>query len=114
MWIEKLSDLQRAAVLQCVRAIAESQLIEDWEIRTRLGISRETLSEILARWPNIDDTDDGSEEFLAINNCMNEVCHGVRISTEEWDRWFTVTRSQVLDSYRTWLTLRGNFSSGIR
>jgi hypothetical protein len=97
-----------------MKALAESQLIEDWEMHTRLGIRRETLREIVSRWPNIDDTDPHSDEFLAINNCMNEICNGLRISPEEWNKLFTLTRPQILDAYQKWSGCGGNYFAGLR
>lgn len=114
MGLNGLSDEDKVAILQCMRAIAESQLIEDWEIHSRLGMKRETLRAVVSCWPNIDDSIVDSDAFLAINNCLNEICHGVYISPEEWDKWFTLTRSQIFDSYRKWLDRRGESHSGIR
>ena len=114
MSLMNLPDEDKEAVLQCMRAIAESQLIEDWEIHTRLGLNRETLRAVVSRWPNIDDSVVDSDAYLAINNCMNEICHGVHIPTEEWDKWFTMTRAQILDSYRKWSGRRGEYFSGLR
>jgi hypothetical protein len=102
MSIKTLSEQDRGAILQCIRVIADSQLIEDWEMRARLGVNRETLRNIIARWPNVDDSDVGSDDFLAISNCLNEICHGLRISKQDWDEGFTVTRSQVLESCLHW------------
>src|SRR5271166_5204687 len=102
MYLKSLSDEEKAVVLLCLTAIAESQLIEDWEMHTRLGLKRETLRAIIAQWPNIDDSDPDSNEYLAVNNCMNEISNGIHIQQDEWDKLFTMTRSQVLDIYCKW------------
>src|SRR5882762_5924112 len=70
---------RKAIVLQCMKAIADGPEIEDWEFHTRLGIVRPTLRRVISLWPGIDDGSDDSDEFLAINNCLNEICHGVDI-----------------------------------
>jgi len=51
----------------------------------------------------IDHTRNG---FLAINNCLNEVCHGFRLTPEEWNRWFDAPISEIEATYRKWLTLK--------
>src|SRR6266478_180229 len=110
MVIERLSSDDQESILQCMRAIADGPYVENWEIHTRLGITRETLKQVISLWPDIED-DPGDREncsvgFLAINNCMNEVCNGIRIPQEEWGDWFTRARSEVADSYRKWLGRR--------
>lgn len=111
---KSLSDEDKVAILQCMKAIAESQLIEDWELQTRLGLNREDLRAVISRWPNIDDSVTNSDAFLAINNCMNEICNGVYVPPEEWNKWFTMTKSEILKSYHKWARQRGNNSTGLR
>jgi len=79
MAFKELSPSEKAIVLQCMKAIADGPEIEDWEFHTRLGIVRPTLRRVISLWPEIDDGSDDSDEFLAINNCLNEICHGVDI-----------------------------------
>jgi hypothetical protein len=118
MVIEKLSSEDQESILQCMRAIADGPYIDDWEMHTRLGITRETLKQIISLWPKIEDDYEGrdkcSDGFLAINNCMNEVCNGVHIPPQEWENWFKRTRSEVLQSYHNWLRLGGIPLAGIR
>jgi hypothetical protein len=68
---------------------------------------------VIVRWPHIDDSDDAGNEFLAINNCLNEVCHGFTLSPEEWSKWFQEPKADVQRVYQTWLSLRG-MAGGIR
>jgi hypothetical protein len=114
MSLKSLSEEDKAAVLQCMTAIVGSQLIEDWETHPRLGLTRERLRKVISRWPQIDDSVIDSDAFLAIDNCMNEICSGVQIPPGPWDKRFKMTRSQVLDSYRKWSIRTANYSSGIR
>ena len=74
----------------------------------------EELDEIIAEYPNIDDSDDNSNATLAINNCLNEVCHGIRFSDEDWKQWFDVNKSEVEEVYWKWAKLRGWSQTGIR
>lgn len=114
MSVWSLPEQDQSALLQCMTAIAENQWIEDWEFDARLGLNRKALQAVISCWPDIDDSSAESDGFLAINNCMNEICHGLRISPGEWDRWFTMSKSQIEDSYRTWSRLRGRSSTGLR
>ena len=114
MTFKELSRGEKEIVLQCMKAIADRPEIEDWEFRTRLGIARPTLRRIISVWPEIDDGSDNSDEFLAINNCLNEVCHGVRIPPTEWGKWFAQSRGEIKQTYAKWLRLRAGSSGGIR
>jgi len=111
MAIEALSAKEQEIVLQCMRATAAH--IDNWEMCTRLGLEAEDLQRIIARWPNLDDRDEGGLDFLAINNCMNEVCHGFAIEPVEWSNWFVVSMSDIQSTYRKWIALKGTVG-GIR
>jgi hypothetical protein len=109
MSLKHLSAAEADVVLQCMREIAEGTEIEDWEFQTRLGIDRPTLKRIIATWPDINDSTVDSSEFLAINNCLNEVCHGLYIP--DWQSRFAVGKTEVERVYRKWL---GTVPGGIR
>ena len=111
MAIEALSAREQDIVLRCLRATAA--YIEDWEKHSRLGIGASDLQQVIAQWPNIDDRDGSSTGFLAINNSMNEVCHGFEIGQSEWGIWFDMPMSDVESAYQRWLRLTGT-AGGIR
>ena len=77
MAIEGLSAKERDVVLRCLKASAA--LIDDREKHSRLGLRADDLRQLITRWPDINDHDERGDDFLAINNCMNEVCHGFPI-----------------------------------
>lgn len=114
MAFKELSSSEKETVLQCMKAIAEGSEIEDWECHTRLGIVRSTLRRIIRLWPEIDDSSNRSDEFLAINNCMNEICHGIHIAPTEWGKRFTQSRDEIRHTYHKWLRLGGYSSAGMR
>ncbi len=109
--MEGLSAEERDIVLRCITAAAAN--IEDWEKHSRLGLEAADLEQVIARWPNLDDRDEHGNDFLAINNSMNEICHGFRISSGEWSNWFNTPLSDIESTYRKWLALRDS-SGGIR
>jgi hypothetical protein len=82
MAIEFLSTKDQDIVLRCMKSTAS--FIDDCEKHTRLGIEGDELERLIKQWPDIDDRDQTGSGFLAINNCMNEVCHGFRIAVSEW------------------------------
>jgi hypothetical protein len=111
MAIDGLSAKEQDIVLRCMRATAA--YVDDWEKHPRLGLEADDLQEVIARWPNIDDRDEGGNDFLAMNNCMNEVCHGFPIESAEWSNWFNTPMSDVQSTYRKWLASKGA-SGGVR
>lgn len=111
MAFKKLSVEEQRIVLACMKATAAH--IEDWEKHSRLGLEPSELKQVIAKWPNIDDSDKNGSGFRAINNCLNEVCHGFRISPEDWSKWFDTPTAVVEATYQKWLNFKG-LSGGIR
>jgi hypothetical protein len=111
MAFESLTSKEQEIVLRCLKAT--TGYIDDCEKHSRLGLEPDELQGVIERWPHIDDSTDGSNGFLAINNCLNEVCHGFRIHPDDWNNWFDVTESEIKVVYEKWLRLRG-LRGGIR
>ena len=112
MAFKKLSDNDKQIVLQCLNVTLNVNFFGD-EFHTRLGIEPEDLAQVISAYPDIDDSDDNSNETLAINNCLNEVSRGISFSDREWTEWFTINRSEVDEVYRKWAILRGWSRTGI-
>ncbi len=113
MSLAKLSDSDRQIILQCLNAILKGRFLEG-EFHTRLGLEPEELEQIVTAYPDADDSDGNSNAALAINNCLNEVCHGISFTNHEWSQWFTVSKPQIVEVYRKWAVLRGWSHTGIR
>ena len=111
MGIKSLSAKEQEIVLRCMKATAS--YLDDWEKHSRLGLEADDLQQEIVRWPYVDDRDESGNGFLAINNSMNEVCHGFRIPPEEWACWFDTPMSEIELTYRKWLALKGT-SGGLR
>jgi hypothetical protein len=114
MAFKDLSEVEQEIVFQCMKFIAEGSDIGDWEFQTRLGITRPTLVKLISSWPEIDDCSENSDGDLAVNNCLNEVCHGLAVSPVEWKIWFSHPKERIQQTYNNWLKLRGRSSGGIR
>ena len=97
--IESLSAKEQDIVLRCMKAT--SAHVNDWEKHSRLGLEADDLHQVIARWPNFDDRDENGNDFLAINNCMNEVCNGFQIASVEWSSWFDTPMSEIESTYRS-------------
>jgi hypothetical protein len=111
MAIERLAIGEQGVVLACLKAAAA--YLDDSEKHTRLGIEPSALKRIIERWPAVDDRDHNGDDFLAINNSQNEVCHGFRIDPDDWNTWFEIPMEDVEAIYRKWLALHET-EGGIR
>jgi hypothetical protein len=108
MAIELLNARKKAIILQCMKAVAG--VIDEWEMHTRLGLTKGELQAVIDQWPSIDDRN-GFAGFLAINNSLNEICHGLR--AEEWAGLIDAEPDKVKSTYQHWLALQ-NVSGGIQ
>ena len=111
MAFEKLSERDQKTVFQCMLAILEGNHIGGG-FHSRLGLDRSELREVVSVWPALDDSQIVVE--LAINNCLNEVLHGIGMTPDEWSRWIDQPKEEVLRVYQTWARLKGRKSTGIR
>ena len=111
MAFETLSAKEQEIVLRCMRATAA--YVADSEKHARVGPEPEELQRVIGEWPNIDNADENGNGFLAINGCMNEVCHGFRIVPADWSTWFDSPKAEVKATYQKWLAMR-EISGGIR
>jgi hypothetical protein len=102
---------EQSVVLSCMRATAA--YVDQWEFHARLGFEIEDLRRLIDQWPNRDDRNEKGVEFLAINNCLNEVCHGFPIPPAEWSKWFNGPMATVRETYQNWLALK-EIKGGIR
>ena len=103
MTFNELPIKEQKIVLLCMQMLLETPLIEEPEFQSRLGISRLELSTVIASWPMLDDSVEDSVTNLAINNCLNEVCHGLHISDSIWGNYLDVPLKRVKQVYKNWL-----------
>ena len=113
MYFSQLDRQEKQAVLESMKAVLESGELE-FEYSSRLGIDEKDLKEIIEKFPNLDDSNDSSNETLAINNCLNEVCYGINFTEDKWCKWFTRSYREVEKIYKKWAKLRGWNYTGIR
>jgi hypothetical protein len=73
-------------------AILDGPFIEDPEFQTRLGLNRLELRQVLAT-QSLDLSDLPTR--LGVNNCLNEIANGVRLSSAEWEHRIGVSKDDV-------------------
>lgn len=96
------------------RAMAATFDYFTFDFGARMGLEPEEMTELLKRWPEVDDSDDTSSECLAINNALNDLLHGEGISEKEALAKIGVDRTEMLRVYVKWATARGWDSTGVR
>jgi len=114
MAFEALSLGEKDIVRQCLVALRSGRLLDEDDIHSWIGVDPAAYDSALADWPLLDVREDDSDACLIINNSLNEVCYGVSINDRQWERWFTVSREDVRQTYRKWARLRGWSRTGIQ
>jgi len=99
MFFAQLTEREQDIVRQCMNAVLNSPYVGNFEFQTRLGVDRQALQKIIKTWPNLDDSDESSDAYLAINNCFNEVCHGIKIPPDDWSLWFNSPMGEIKAAY---------------
>jgi hypothetical protein len=103
---QRLIPEEREIVHQAVRAITDGPFIDEWEFHIRFGVDRSGFVALLARWPDVDDTLNDSDDALAINGALNEACNDDVISPAEWLKWFSAPLDEVCRIYDKWQGMR--------
>lgn len=103
--LRALSSREQATVRECLAYVLNSEALAG-EFETRMGVSERTVQDLLERWPEVDHCGDDSPD-VAVNNALNEVTHGLRISAADWKAWFTGERSDVHAVSASWAKARG-------
>ncbi len=88
----------------CLRAVVYGPFLEDSEFQTRLGLTRSEAQQLAGTWPEPEDP----RAVQMIVACINEVCHGIRFSDQEWRFWFSESPEEIRNVYLKWKsTVRG-------
>ena len=113
MPVADLSQSDQQVLRWCVGFILRGGRFDLEQAMVRLGVSGAELAGMEREWPPDDRVEDG-RAFVAINNVLNEVCHGPdRPSEQEWD-CAGVTRDRVLALYQCWAESHGLKWTGVR
>ena len=88
-----------------MKVMLDSDLLDNSEFQTRLSIDKQQLREVIAAWPNLNDSDAASNTSLAINNCLNEICYGVNINDDALEQRYSISRQIVERIYQKWKSI---------
>ena len=113
MSLDKLSPEDVALIGRALEALAEGDIIEEFEFGTRIGVELADFREMIVRWPAWDDTNDESTECIAINNTLNDLLHGVGLSERRCFEMLGAGRAELSRVYETWAAARDWRATGV-
>lgn len=114
MPLSDLSAADRATVLRCLQSVLYGGWFDLGDADCLLGVSEAELREIESAWP-VDDRDPEGAAFLAVNNVLNEVCHGSgRPQGRECEESVGAAREEVMAIYVRWAKSHGLTWTGVR
>jgi hypothetical protein len=109
---EQLDREDQSQIRKCLEFVISSPELEG-EFATRIGAEPSEVRGMLARWPDPLAASDGSVETVAINNALNEVVHGLHVSSAD-ERWLGASRGALQALYFRWAQSRGWSATGLR
>jgi hypothetical protein len=112
MSVAQLDKADQALLRSCLEFVLDNSELRG-EFETRLGISQQEIRGLIDRWPDARDEDDQSAAAIGINNALNEIVHGLRVSASD-ERTIGASRGAVQALYFRWAKLRGWSASGMR
>ena len=90
-----MSDADKAQIVKVIRFVMESPQMFPGEFGARVGIPLANVEGILLDLFPSSDVSSASLPNRLINNCLNEVCNGLRISALEFETSFSATRDDL-------------------
>jgi hypothetical protein len=86
-----------------VRRVLAYQLTEwDWEAPTVLGVQKEEVEDLLARWPAVDDQEEASIAHRAIHSSLGDLIGLRGISEEDCRSKIGVTTTELAQIFQRW------------
>ncbi|WP_282611225.1 hypothetical protein [Pelagibius sp. Alg239-R121] len=95
------------------RAMQASLIYIGAGFSARMGLEESHMVRLLEAWPQLDDSDEGSAVYLAVNNALNDLLHGVGISDKQALESVGVNRAEMQRVYKKWATGHGRSSTGV-
>ena len=110
-----LTESEKSIVRDCIAFILDSGRFDlEGDCETLIGITEQELRDVFARWPLLSDWEINGKDFLAVNNCLNEVCHGSDSPSKElWSKHFSSPLDEMVRIYRKWANSVGLGHTGI-
>ncbi len=101
--LQGLTQQEQAVIGRALSLILTGRYIPDWDLHPRLGVTREELTLVNARFPYVEQVGDEETVVLSIHNALNEVCYALSIPEKEWEQWFGSSRNEVRAIFEKWL-----------
>lgn len=95
------------------RAMQASLIYIGAGFSARMGLEESHMARLLEAWPAIDDSREGSAVYLAINNALNDLLHGVGITDAQALDSVGVDRAEMYRIYKKWAKGHGRRSTGV-
>ena len=114
MPLHDLTGHERDMVRRCFVDILQGGRFDLAQADVRLGATVEELQAYEREWPP-DDSDAAAASFVAINNVLNEICHGPdRPRDAQWASVLGATPEELRATYTKWARSHGLSSTGVR
>ena len=82
-----------------MQVLSTSDLIGDWEFEMRVGRTKQEIAALAAAWPHLN-AFTPLQANVAINNCLNEVCHAFSAERVAWYGLFRPDAEHVFEKWR--------------
>ena len=97
-----LRDLSPADQDSIRRVLAYQLARWDWEAPTMLGVQKEEVEGLLARWPAVDDQEEASIAHRAIHSSLGDLIGLRGISEEDCQSEIGVTPKELAEIFQRW------------
>ena len=91
-----------SVILESAIAVLDGPFLDDWEFPIRIGATRTELADVIESWKSASQMPQSRDQLDIINNCINELCNGIRASRDLWDSWISVSREDLCRIYEEW------------
>ena len=110
---EEREVVERAVAAMLSFAEGDHGELSGSDFQTRLGLTQAEFRYILDNWAKADDSDDQSDVCLAINNSLNELCHGLHVDDSHRRMLTGADLEELRRIYFKWAKARGWHRTGI-
>ena len=101
MPLADLNERERDVVRECLHAATEGPFFPDWEFATIFGLERDEVRQVLASWPDLDETNE--TVVCAINNSFNNLLgYPTRNKQEIWPKFISVDGMDLARIFDKW------------
>jgi hypothetical protein len=91
--------IAKEIAIQCAHAVTYGPFISDTEFQTRIGLYRSEAKEIVGSLSGRDFSNLADDDKLLINNCFNEIAHGIQLSRVDREKWVNYSSQEIKQAY---------------